>query len=202
MSVVVAVKKDGAVYMGADSQTSAGERRFHYLNETGYKITRFESGILVGCCGEVSASQIVLSTPNLFTLSDNGTLTKKHIVTNIVPKMFEIYTEIEKISKGKTENTFLVAYKDKLYCIDSRLLVTNYSDFVAIGAGQNYAVYHLSNGNLSPKTRVVSALKESAKRCDSVGAPFVLIDTKNLEFEIVGEGGNDLWLWQLKTLIK
>ena len=191
MSVVVAVKKDGVIYMGADSLTTVGNRKFHALNETGYKITRLESGILVGCCGEVSSCQSVTNTPNLFTLDENGTLTKKHIVTNIVPKLLEIYTELGKIEKGKTENTMLLAYKDKLYCINSNFLVSKYNDFVSIGAGKSYALYHLSNGDLSTKTRLLSALKESAKRTDSVGEPFVLIDTKNLEFEVV-EGGNEI----------
>ena len=47
MSVIVAIKEDGVVYMGADSQTTAGMRKRSYLNETGFKIIRLENGMLV-----------------------------------------------------------------------------------------------------------------------------------------------------------
>ena len=55
MSVIVAIKENDVVYMGADSQTTAGMRKRSYLNETGFKIVRLENGILVGFCGRVAA---------------------------------------------------------------------------------------------------------------------------------------------------
>ena len=37
MSVVVAIKKDGVVYMGADTQTTSGIQRRNYLKESNLK---------------------------------------------------------------------------------------------------------------------------------------------------------------------
>ena len=45
MSVIVAVKENGVVYMGADSQTTTGKRKFTRLSEGFHKITRLKNGI-------------------------------------------------------------------------------------------------------------------------------------------------------------
>jgi ATP-dependent protease HslVU (ClpYQ) peptidase subunit len=42
MSVIVAVKENGTIYMGADSQTTAGNRKMNHLNETSYKVVRLD----------------------------------------------------------------------------------------------------------------------------------------------------------------
>ena len=53
-----------------------------------------------------------------------------------------------------------------------------------------YTYYALSSeGNV--KDRILQALSSSAKRTESVSGPFVLIDTKKLEYEIVDMGGKN-----------
>ena len=66
MSVIVAVKENGVVYMGADTQTTSGRKKHNGLNETAFKIHRLENGILVGFCGKVAAKQTTLSLQGLF----------------------------------------------------------------------------------------------------------------------------------------
>ena len=80
MSVIVAIKENGVVYMGADSQTTAGRRKYSYLNETSFKIARLDKGILVGFCGRVAARQAILAMKDVFTLDEHGGLTKRHFI--------------------------------------------------------------------------------------------------------------------------
>lgn len=189
MSVVVAVKENGIVYMGADTQSTAGKKKKNELNESNFKIRRMGNGILVGTCGEVSSSQLLFSERNLFTLDSDGKLTKRHIVKEIIPKIIEVLKKGNKLDKddGTMELAFLIAYKDCLYEILSDFFVLNLAKFAARGAGSEFVLYSLSKENLPVRERILQALRISAKRIASVSAPYVLIDTEKQNYEVVEE---------------
>ena len=190
MSVIVAIKENGAVYMGADTQTTAGIRKRHLLNETSYKIQRLDNGILVGFCGRVAAKQMVLTMKDLFTLNEQGMLTKKHIVTEIIPKLQDKIDLIGDEEEGSLDLTILLAHKDSLYKIGSKFDVAKMNELGSSGAGLNYTSYCLITGKGLPvRERILNALVESAQRADSVAGPYVLIDTDKLEYEIVDMRG-------------
>jgi ATP-dependent protease HslVU (ClpYQ) peptidase subunit len=192
MSVIVAVKENGVVYMGADTQTTIGRRKQIGLNETAFKIHRLENGILVGFCGRVAAKQTILSLQDLFVLDKNGQLTKKHIVNQIVPKLVDKMEQIGDEERGSLDVSIILAYKDKLYRITSSLSVICLNDHGKAGAGAYFVDYYLQERkDLPVKDRIVKSLMASAKRCDSVCGPYVLIDTKNLEYEIIDMGGRN-----------
>ena len=192
MSVIVAVKENGVVYMGADTQTTIGRRKQIGLNKTAFKITRLENGILVGFCGRVAAKQTILSLQDLFVLDQNGQLTKKHIVNQIIPKLVDKMEQIGDEECRELEVSILLAHKDKLYKITAALDVVCLSKCGTSGCGQRYVNYYLQEGtDLPVKDRILKALMESAKRSDGVGGPYVLIDTQGLEYEIVDMGGRN-----------
>ena len=91
MSVIFAIKENGVVYMGADSQTTTGRRKRNSLNETAFKITRIKNGMLVGFCGRVATKQDVLSMEDTFVLDKERGLNKKHIVRERILK--KVYYE-------------------------------------------------------------------------------------------------------------
>ena len=189
MSVIVAIKENGIIYMGADSQTTAGGRKYTHLNETAFKVVRMHSGILVGFCGRVAARQTILSLQDVFSHDCKGLLTKEHIVKEIVPKLVDKMKQIGDEESGALDVSILLAYKDKLYKITSGLDVLKLNNCGCSGAGALYANYYLfNNKDLPTKERILKALMASAKRTESVGGPYVLIDTKNLEYEIVDMG--------------
>ena len=192
MSVIVAIKENNVVYMGADSQTSAGMRKRSYLNETGFKIVRLANGLLVGFCGRVAAKQIIMSMDNVFTLDESGELTKRHIVKNILPKLVDKMQDIGDEQSGDLDVNILLAHKGNLYRIGSRLEVFKLNEYGRSGAGLLYVDYALrKRKDLPVKERILKALTDSAKRTDSVGGPYVLIDTKDCEYEIMDLGGEN-----------
>lgn len=192
MSVIVAVKENGAVYMGADSQTTAGRRKYSYLNETSFKVTRLNNGILIGFCGGVSAKQTIMAIDGLFTLNAQGELTKEHIVKEIVPKLVDKMEQIGDEASGALKVSILLAHKDKLYRITANLDVISLNEYGMSGAGADYVNYALTERkDLSVRERILKALVESARRTESVSGPYVLIDTNNLEYEIVDMGGDN-----------
>ena len=192
MSVIVAIKENGVIYMGADSQTTTGRRKRNGLNETAYKITRLENGMLVGFCGKVAAKQAILSLEDVFVLDKEGGLNKKHIVKEIVPKLVDKMQLIGDEDSGALDVSILLAYKDKLYRITSGLDVLNLNECGRSGAGADFTNWYLfGEKNLSIRERILKALVASAKRTESVGGPYVLIDTQKQEFEVVDMEGNN-----------
>lgn len=190
MSVVVAVLENGVVYMGADSMTSVGGNKLHVLNESGFKITKQDNGVLVGICGAVSGHNVIASEKDFMSLDENGELTKKHIINEIVPKLLNPVRKLYDEKKHDLNVSMIVAYKDKIYQIMSDLTVVRRNSYAAVGSGKYYTRYGLHmHAELPAKERIVKALDSSASREPGVGAPFVLIDTENLEFEIVNEEG-------------
>lgn len=191
MSVIVAIKEEGVVYMGADTQTTAGQHKYNHINDTAFKVLKLENGILVGFCGRVAARQTILSTKGVFTLDSRGELTKKHIVKEIVPKLVDKMEQIGVDENGAMDVSLLVAHKDKLYRITVELDVIALNEYGVAGAGMNYTYYALSLKDLPVRERLLKALIESAKRSDSVGGPYLFIDTKKLEYEVIDMGVNN-----------
>jgi ATP-dependent protease HslVU (ClpYQ) peptidase subunit len=178
--------------MGADTQTTMGVKKRNNLNETAFKIHRFENGMLVGFCGKVAATHDILSMKDIFVLDENGELNKKHIVNYIVPKLIDKMEQIGDEERGSLDVSIILAYKDKLYRITSSLSVICLNDHAKAGAGAYFVDYYLQERkDLPVKDRIVKSLMASAKRCDSVCGPYVLIDTKNLEYEIIDMGGRN-----------
>ena len=166
MSVIVAIKENDVIYMGADTQTTAGRRKYNSLNETEFKIKRLDNGILVSYCGSVAAGQAV---PNdIYTLDSNGELTKKHIVKNIIPKLINKMEEIGDKKNGEMNVSILLAFKDKLYRITKELDVLKLNENGKSGSGLIYVEYAISLKELPVRTRLLKALAESAKRIETL----------------------------------
>ena len=79
-----------------------------------------------------------------------------------------------------------------MYKITSDLDVVHLNENASIGAGKNYVYYALFGmPDIPVKDRILKGLIQSAKHCDSVAGPYVLIDTKNLEYEVFDMGGEN-----------
>ena len=191
MSVIVAIREGNTVYMGADSQRSSNIRISRGFNESFYKITRFENGILAGFCGTAADKQRILSEKDIFTLDEDGALTKKHIVNSVIPKLIDMLDEISD-DRGRMNVDILLTHKEKIYMISSNLKVLRCVDCVALGSGAKFTSYAMhAMKNLPVRERILCALKTAAKRADGVSGPYVLIDTKNREYEVVDLGGEN-----------
>ena len=186
MSVIVAIKSGDAIYMGCDTQTTSGKDKENRLQESTFKISKLRSGMLVGICGKVAAHQSVCDDESVFEI-ENGELTKKEIVNNIILK---IKAKLKDIAGDTSENermpiSIILAYKDKLFEVMRDYLVVGIEDYCSKGSGCVYTFSSLANIGLPIRERLLSGLRTSAKYCTSVSKPFVLIDTKELKYRIV-----------------
>ena len=194
MSLVVAIKKDDVVYLGADTRTTRGERVRSNLAEEDLKIHRMGS-CFVGTAGSVANLQLMTNHPEWFELKGKP-LTKKFIVQNIIPKYYDLVKEMGKLDIDeenkelpKCDCTFLVTDGKKLFQIDDDFEVIELSKYGQIGCTENIALTFMLNAfdDYSPNDMILKTLRTSAYRNDGVGAPYVLINTRDNEFEIVEE---------------
>lgn len=192
MSLVVAIKKDDVVYLGADTRTTRGERVRSNLAEEDLKIHRMGS-CFIGAAGTVASIQLMTNHPEWFELKGKP-LTKKFLVRNVLPKYYDLVKEMDMLERGEQNSaqpkcgcTFLVTDGRKLFEIDDDFEVIELSKYGQIGCTSRIALTFLLNvyEDYPPNEIILKALRTSAYRNDGVGAPYILINTRDNKFEVV-----------------
>lgn len=207
MSVVVAIKENGKVFIGADSQVTRGGTRSTLKNPNNYKIWKVKDvdHCLMAHVGNVRDANVIRVMDDLVT---DYNVFKRHIdfefvVRSIVP---DIINELKKygfIKDGdhfeNLESRFIFAYQDMLFLISSDGSVIEIDDCVAIGSGECEAIGSLlSTDEDNPEARIVKAIKASAASDIYVDYPIVLTNTDTTEFEVITEKNEKNYLKQKK----
>ncbi len=191
MSVVIAVKQGDRIWFGADTQATRGTDRYNQLAPNDFKVTIL-GGMLLSITGETRIAQFIQAHPEWFTVDEKKGLTKEHIVTKIMPEIYEGLNdagllEISERGTPPTMNcTIFLAYQDKLFELCRDLQVLRYEDYQASGSGANAVQYGLSKIDKSKdiNAQLLRLLKISAKHDANVSAPFIFVDTKDLKFTV------------------
>lgn len=196
MSVVVAIKEEGKIYFGADSQVTRGGTRATLKNPNNYKVWKIKgvNNCLMGHVGNVRDANVIRIMDQLVTEYNvyKGHIDFEFVVAKIVPDILEELRKYRYIKDDKyfesLDSRFIFAYKDQLYLINFDGTVIEIDDYVAIGSGESQALGSLlSTEGENPKERIITAIKASAATDIYVDYPIVLIDTKNTEFEVITE---------------
>ena len=196
MSVVVAIKENGKIYLGADSQVTKGGTRTTLKNENNYKIWRVIGAphCMMAQVGSFRDANVIRLMRDLVT---DYNIFREHIsfdfvVKKVVPDIVSELAHYNFLKDGeKTEildSSFLFAYKDQLWFINQDKSVIEVEDYVAMGSGVDQAIGSLlSTEGQGPKERIVKAIKSSATADIYVDYPIILTDTEEGEFEIITE---------------
>ena len=118
MSVVVAIKQNGKVYIGADSQVTKGGTRVTLKNSNNYKIWKVANAehCLMGHVGNLRDANLVRLMDSLVT---DYNVYRNHVgfefvVKKIVPDIVQELTDYGLLKDGKTtdclDSSFLFAY--------------------------------------------------------------------------------------------
>ena len=196
MSILIAYKKGDTVYMGTDTRVIAGDSKRNELCECNYKIQNLDNGMLFGITGERLERQTLIAYSEIFTLDKNGELTKKHIVKEIIPNLLSVLEKENLIVEKDGElpyvkATVLLAHKDTLYEICANFAFIKYEDFQVLGRVADSAQATMANTKETDdiNERIVKALDIASSNSQCVGKPYLLIDTKELNYNLVG--GNE-----------
>ena len=196
MSVVVAIKENGKVMIGADSQCTRGGTRRTLSNPNNYKVWRVldaESCLLahVGLVREANIIRVARElVPEMAQIKNK--IDFSFVVQHLVPRMFAELEEYRAIKKSdgplEFDSSFLFAYKDKLFYISGNATVIEIDDYVAIGSGECEAIGSLLSTEGEPsEERIKKAIKASAASDIYVDYPIVITDTEKTEFQVFYE---------------
>lgn len=197
MSVVVAIKKDGKVFLGADSQVTKGGTRQTLKNPNNYKIWKVKGAdhclmAHVGAVREANAIRIIGNMIDELTLLRDE-VDFDYVVGSIVPHILDRLKDWNFIPDsgsafGSMDSDFLFVYRDHLFLISHDASVIEIDDSVAIGSGAPEAIGSvLSTEHLPPQKRIIQAIKASAAADIYVDYPIILTDTESTEFTVVTE---------------
>lgn len=198
MSVVVAIKQDGKIFMGADSQSTKGGTRTTLSNPNNYKIWKVNGveNCLMSQIGTVRNANVIRVMDELVTETADlkQTVDFEYVVKILVPKIMKelkTYSLNLRDSDGleKMNSSFLFAYHDNLFMIDAYGSVIEVDDFCAIGSGTGEAIGSLlSTINITdPIKRIQEAIKASAAHDIYVDYPIIITDTESTEFKVFYE---------------
>lgn len=197
MSIICAIKKNGVVYLGADTQSTCGNNRQNHFSEGSRKLKLLDSGIILGSVGLKAGADLIFAHPEIFTLPENGELTKRYISEIIVPKIDACLAERDLIDIRKNDSPawtskYIIAYKDKLFWLTGKGNVVTVNHFVSLGVGDDTVYPGLSKLDGMEKTdtdeineKLTQCLRVSACRKTGISAPFYLIDTEHQQFKLV-----------------
>ena len=204
MSVVVAIKHEGKIYMGSDSQVTKGGTRTTLSNPNNFKIWKIQGAenALMGHVGNLRDANIVRLMDGVIDDYDEfcDRVNFKFVVKYLVPEIISNLTRA-KFLKVKDEHvdyldsSFLFAYKDKLFLISSDCSVIEIDDCVAIGSGSQEAIGSLlSTEGDEPVTRIIKAIRASAANDIYVDYPIIISDTEECNFKVITEASISKYL--------
>lgn len=194
MSVVVAIKENGIVYMAADTQITIGDSKRHLKTDSLQKIWAIQDipHSLMGGVGlardlnliRYCTSELIPEARVLDGNIDVGT-----IMLNTVPVVFESIRNYTKLVTGSENDIpivseFIIACGDKMFDISADGTVEEVLDYIAIGSGADVAMGSLKNSEgYSVYDRLIMALEAAADNNLYVSEPYVCIDTDKCELQ-------------------
>ena len=196
MSVVVAIKENGKIMLGADSQCTKGSSRRSLSNPNNYKIWKVlgAENCLMAHVGLVREANVVRVAQGLISELDQlkDSVDFSFVVRRLVPALFDelSFYGILKKEDGIPyfDSSFLFAYKDRLFYISANGTVIEIDDYCAIGSGECEAVGSLlSTEGEGCEERIKKAIRASAANDIYVDYPIVISDTETTDFKVYYE---------------
>ena len=194
MSILIAYKRGDTVYMGTDTRVIVKDYKTRELCECNLKIQKLDHGILLGVSAERLERQTIIANSDIFTLNKAGKLTRKHIVNEVIPRLISVFKD-ENLLMGKRDEfpyikaQILLVYQGVIYEICSGFAVIRYESFQVMGRSSDFAHGVLLNTKNEDDVneRIVRALDIVAENTQYVARPFVLIDSKNMQYQFINE---------------
>lgn len=197
MSVVVAIKKDGVVYVGADSQATCGGTKVSLNNPNNYKIwpVRGVPHCLMGAVGDLRDACVIRTLDGIVDRLDalDGIVDYDYVVNVVEPVIREALHAHKFLPDedpySALNSVFLFVYEDKIYTIIGGAVI-EHDDYTAIGSGASEAMGSLNSTEFEedPTVRIIKAIKASVGHDLYVGYPIILGNSaESNKFAIVDE---------------
>lgn len=195
MSIIIACKKGDTIYMGTDTRVNIRGYKQNDLSECNYKIQKQENGMLVGVSSDLSmVRQTIFAYSDIFTLDKSNDLTKRHIVKEIIPKLIDVlktrkgFYIKEEDDEPRMQAKIVLAYKDKMFLILPEFSIIRSEEFLTTGDCSNFGLstmYGVKQDS-DVNEKILKALEIASNNSFLVGPPYLLVDTKEQKYNLVG----------------
>ncbi|MBX9689277.1 MAG: hypothetical protein K2X27_21385 [Candidatus Obscuribacterales bacterium] len=189
MTILVAVKKNGKVFLGADRITTFGQEYFTDLVNGG-KIIKLKHAYLATSGFTLLDNILEHMHANNHKIMDN----KFSDRAQVFQFFLELYTELKKqytlTDTGKDTyagvyNVFLLVTERAIYGVSNNLTVTEFPSYVAKGAGSDYSLgclYALYDTVEDGRELTRMALEAACHFCIYCREPLDIIEVKAADF--------------------
>ena len=184
MTCIVGYKKDGIVYIGADSAGVAGLDVETRVDPKVFRVNEF----IIGCTTSFRMIQLLRYSLVLPELKADADI-YKYMCTEFVDAVRDCferggYLGMDKESR-EDGGTFIVGVRDRMFTVGDDFQIGEMQDpYDSVGCGESYAIGAMegvlkSGVSWSPEEIVTAALETAAKRSGGVLPPFLLMNTKD-----------------------
>lgn len=188
MTVIVGYvdQKNGITYLGGDSLASNSCYKEVIKQRKVFK-SNDSKNMIIGFSGSIRDLNLLAYAENLIDKRDEPNIDYKYMVTKFIPNVIQLFKNNDRNDNcrgvSEIESCFLVAYKDKMWTIESDYSVKEViTDYNAIGSGMYYALGSLKtteNMDLTPIEKIHLALQAASEFTPGVAPPFYIINTAN-----------------------
>ena len=196
MSLTIALKHKGIVYIGSDSLASRYGTKHYLTNPNNYRIFPVKGcdNMLMSLDGRILENNVARCNylvPEAIAMK--GEIDFEFMVNEFVPHLFDLFDNRHLLKHKEDdyicESDMIVAYKDKLFEIFADGAVVECDDYAVIGDGVEEALGSLltTSDIIDPKERILIALKAGLGHKTRVAYPLVITNTETCEFETIKE---------------
>jgi ATP-dependent protease HslVU (ClpYQ) peptidase subunit len=179
MTCIIILKHADKIYMGGDAAINSSDS---WLQPASMHPKIWKDGsILIGVGGKQRISQLL----RLFKAPAITGDAFDYLQNEYLPKMIP-YLETKRVIKTNNDDgmismdaTILIGLAGRIFKIDSSFAITEYPEYVAIGANAEVALgslYSSENHGVRPENRVNEALHAVLHHCASVREPFTILE--------------------------
>lgn len=197
MATVLAIEKDGVVYVGADAVKQRCDVKYYVTKESNLNVHKTKSGVLIGSFGRATIAQQMWLHDEWFDIGEDEEFDKEFIVTKIIPKFYETIKDRSEWEDDRGISTidtgFILAYKSDIYYIYNGLAVSKCKGLACMSNEdedmQLYAyarTYMENNPDASPEEVIKETFKFATPLNKNVNLHGYIINTKDLEFKEMG----------------
>jgi hypothetical protein len=198
MGAIVALKANDRVYLATDRMKQRMDFYWRTNAEFNFKIHKLKGDILIGAHGPLLETQRLYLNESWFVPPKGVPFDKKFIVKSIIPKYVDFLSEYNLI-KGTDEDDedkyphidseFIVVKGNDAFVIDSDFGVLSVKDLAFVSKSEDRGffdklIYSLDKSD--PEGFFTEFFSKSADHLGDAVAEYVVIDTKDMEFRLLG----------------
>jgi hypothetical protein len=190
MGAIMAIERDGVVYLGADAVRCINGVNYYMNNESNLKLHRMPSGIIIAGNGVSAIVQQMVLHDEWFELAEGEKFDKRFIVTKIISRFEKAVNREEwKCTNYDVHNVdagFIIAKGAEIYTVLGDLSVTKCDGVASLScndADVMMTAYALLHEDTDPEAVIKRAFELAATRCKDIYTHGYVINTRDFTFK-------------------